>query len=96
VRHAQVVPMDDRTSTSTATSTQSVRRTACSPRCSRRTSCNNKLGLDPLSLNWRRCIDINDRAAASRRAGRQGKRLPRQTGFDITAAPGVMATPRSP
>ncbi len=54
----------------------------------------NKLGLDPHNITWRRVLDVNDRALRSIVIG-LGTRLdgvPRQTGFDITAASEVMAT----
>ena len=53
----------------------------------------NPLGLDPLSISWRRCIDINDRALRDIVIGLGGKAngYTRQTGFDITAASEVMA-----
>ena len=53
----------------------------------------NKLNLDSLSISWRRCIDINDRALRDVAIGLGGKAngYPRQTGFDITAASEVMA-----
>jgi formate--tetrahydrofolate ligase len=53
----------------------------------------NKLGVDPLSISWRRCIDINDRALRDIAVGLGGKAngYTRQTGFDITAASEVMA-----
>ncbi len=53
----------------------------------------NKLGIDPLTVSWRRCLDINDRALRDVVVGLGGKAngYPRQTGFDITAASEVMA-----
>jgi formyltetrahydrofolate synthetase len=53
----------------------------------------NKLGIDPLSVSWRRCIDINDRALRQIVIGLGGRTngYPRETGFDITAASEVMA-----
>jgi formate--tetrahydrofolate ligase len=53
----------------------------------------NKLGIDPLSISWRRCVDINDRSLRDVVTGLGGRAngLPRQTGFDITAASEVMA-----
>jgi formate--tetrahydrofolate ligase len=53
----------------------------------------NKLGIDPLSVSWRRCIDINDRALRDIAVGLGGRAngYVRQTGFDITAASEVMA-----
>ncbi len=53
----------------------------------------NGLGLDPLSITWRRCTDMNDRSLRDVVTGLGGRvnGLPRQTGFDITAASEVMA-----
>src|SRR5437764_1891087 len=53
----------------------------------------NKLGIDPLSISWRRCVDINDRALRDIVIGLGGRANGhvRQTGFDITAASEVMA-----
>ena len=53
----------------------------------------NKLRIDPLSVSWRRCVDINDRALRDIALGLGGRAngYPRQSGFDITAASEVMA-----
>jgi formyltetrahydrofolate synthetase len=53
----------------------------------------NKLNIDALSISWRRCIDINDRALRDMVIGLGGRAngYTRQTGFDITAASEVMA-----
>src|SRR6059058_4189160 len=53
----------------------------------------NALGIDPLSVSWRRCLDINDRALRDIVIGLGGRANGhvRQTGFDITAASEVMA-----
>ncbi len=53
----------------------------------------NKLGLDPQSISWRRVLDVNDRSLRSIVTGLGGRAdgIPRQTGFDITAASEVMA-----
>ena len=53
----------------------------------------NKLSIDALSISWRRCIDINDRALRDMVIGLGGRAngYTRQTGFDITAASEVMA-----
>jgi len=54
----------------------------------------NELGLDPHNITWRRVLDVNDRALRSIVIG-LGSHLdgvPRQSGFDITAASEVMAT----
>jgi formyltetrahydrofolate synthetase len=53
----------------------------------------NELGIDPLSISWRRCVDINDRGLRDVVIGLGGRAngYVRQTGFDITAASEVMA-----
>jgi formate--tetrahydrofolate ligase len=53
----------------------------------------NVLGIDPLTVSWRRCMDINDRALRSIVVGLGGRTngYVRETGFDITAASEVMA-----
>jgi formate--tetrahydrofolate ligase len=54
----------------------------------------NPFGLDPHQITWRRSIDVNDRSLRNIVSG-LGTRLdgiPRETGFDITAASEVMAT----
>ena len=52
----------------------------------------NDLDLDPHSISWRRVLDVNDRALRNTVVG-LGTRIdgvPRQSGFDITAASEVM------
>jgi formyltetrahydrofolate synthetase len=53
----------------------------------------NVLNIDPLSVSWRRCMDINDRSLRDIVVGLGGRAngFTRQTGFDITAASEVMA-----
>jgi formyltetrahydrofolate synthetase len=53
----------------------------------------NPLGIDPLTISWRRCVDMNDRALRDIAVGLGGRAngYVRQTGFDITAASEVMA-----
>jgi formate--tetrahydrofolate ligase len=53
----------------------------------------NTLGIDPLSITWKRCLDMNDRALRRIVLGLGGRLngSPRETGFDITAASEVMA-----
>ncbi len=53
----------------------------------------NALGIDPLSISWRRCVDMNDRALRQIAVGLGGRAngYVRETGFDITAASEVMA-----
>ena len=52
----------------------------------------NELGIDPRNIAWRRVLDVNDRALRNIVVG-LGARMdgvPRQAGFDITAASEVM------
>lgn len=54
----------------------------------------NKLGIDPQQIQWRRVLDINDRSLRNIVQGLGSKQdgVPRQSGFDITAASEVMTT----
>jgi formate--tetrahydrofolate ligase len=54
----------------------------------------NSLGIDPHSITWRRVLDVNDRALRHVVTGLGGRMdgVPREAGFDITAASEVMAT----
>jgi formate--tetrahydrofolate ligase len=49
--------------------------------------------LDPMQIGWRRVVDVNDRNLRDIVTGLGGRLngIPRQTGFDITAASEVMA-----
>jgi formate--tetrahydrofolate ligase len=53
----------------------------------------NPLGIDIHNITWRRVLDVNDRALRNIIVGLGGRGdgVPRQTGFDITAASEVMA-----
>jgi formate--tetrahydrofolate ligase len=53
----------------------------------------NTLGLDEHNITWRRVLDVNDRALRNIviGLGSRADGIPRQTGFDITAASEVMA-----
>src|SRR5712691_8080859 len=53
----------------------------------------NALGIDPLTVSWRRCVDMNDRALRGVVVGLGGRAngYVRESGFDITAASEVMA-----
>ena len=53
----------------------------------------NRLGIDPRRVTWRRCLDVNDRQLRQIVSGMGGKAngMPREDGFDITAASEVMA-----
>jgi formate--tetrahydrofolate ligase len=53
----------------------------------------NALDLDPRAITWRRVVDVNDRALRNviTGLGARDDGVPRETGFDITAASEVMA-----
>ncbi len=53
----------------------------------------NEIGLDASSITWRRALDVNDRALRNivLGLGTREDGVPRQGGFDITAASEVMA-----
>ena len=53
----------------------------------------NRLNIDPMTISWRRVVDISDRALRDIVVGLGGNQngYPRQTGFDITVASEVMA-----
>ncbi|WP_334114008.1 formate--tetrahydrofolate ligase [Paucihalobacter sp.] len=53
----------------------------------------NSLGLDARTISWKRVIDMNDRALRRIIVGLGGTTsgVPRETGFDITAASEIMA-----
>ena len=54
----------------------------------------NNLGIDPRTVLWKRVMDMNDRSLRKTIVGLGGtlSGIPRETGFDITAASEVMAT----
>jgi len=53
----------------------------------------NALGIDPFSITWKRVLDVNDRSLRGIVSGLGTRQdgIPRETGFDITAASEVMA-----
>jgi len=53
----------------------------------------NPLGLDPRQITWRRAMDMNERALRTIIVGLGGRPhgVPREAGFDITAASEIMA-----
>ena len=53
----------------------------------------NGLGLDPRTISWKRVMDMNDRSLRKIVVGLGGTTsgIPRETGFDITAASEIMA-----
>lgn len=54
----------------------------------------NQIGIDPRRISWRRTMDMNDRALRNTIVGLGGPQqgVPRETGFDITAASEIMAS----
>lgn len=54
----------------------------------------NKLNIDPRTITWHRCLDVNDRQLRNIVSGLGGTTngIPRSDGFVITAASQVMAT----
>ncbi len=54
---------------------------------------NSSLGLDPRTVTWKRVMDMNDRSLRHIIVGLGGTTsgIPRETGFDITAASEIMA-----
>jgi formate--tetrahydrofolate ligase len=53
----------------------------------------NEFGLDPRAVTWKRVLDVNDRSLRNIVSGLGTREdgIPRETGFDITAASEVMA-----
>jgi formate--tetrahydrofolate ligase len=53
----------------------------------------NSVGLDPRTITWKRVMDMNDRSLRNIviGLGGTGSGVPRETGFDITAASEIMA-----
>lgn len=53
----------------------------------------NELGIDPRRIVWKRCVDLNDRALRRIVCGLGGEMdgVPREDGFNITAASEIMA-----
>lgn len=53
----------------------------------------NSLNLDPRTISWKRVLDMNDRSLRNVIVGLGGTAsgIPRETGFDITAASEIMA-----
>ena len=51
------------------------------------------LGIDPRTILWKRCMDMNDRGLRNTIVGLGGKSggIPRESGFNITAASEIMA-----
>lgn len=54
---------------------------------------NRNLNIDPRTVTWKRCMDMNDRSLRNVIVALGGKAggIPRESGFDITAASEIMA-----
>ena len=90
---ARSSPRTRSTSSSPATSTRSPPRTTCWPRRSTTSIHFRDFDLDPTKVLWKRVLDMNDRALRHIVIGLGGRAqgIPRESGFDITAASEVMA-----
>ena len=90
---AQVVPMEDFNLHLTGDShAVTAAHNLCSAFLDNAIFHDDPLNIDPRSITWRRVLDVNDRALREIVIGLgDGNGVPRQTGFDITAASEVMA-----
>ncbi|HUG16485.1 MAG TPA: formate--tetrahydrofolate ligase, partial [Thermomicrobiales bacterium] len=90
---AQVVPMDDLNLHLTGDShAVTAAHNLCAAFLDNSLFQGNPLDIDPTAVTWRRVLDINDRALRSLVLGLgDGNGVPRESGFDITAASEVMA-----
>ncbi len=92
--YAQVIPMEDFNLHLTGdTHAVTAAHNLCAAFLDASIMHGNPLALDPLAVSWRRVLDINDRALRDIIVGLGGKEngVPRESGFDITAASEVMA-----
>jgi formate--tetrahydrofolate ligase len=90
---AQVVPMEDFNLHLTGDShAVTAAHNLCSAFLDNAIFHDDPLNIDPRSITWRRVLDVNDRTLREIVSGLgDGNGVPRQTGFDITAASEVMA-----
>jgi len=92
--HSQVVPMEDFNLHSTGdTHAVGMANNLLAAWVDTYLLMRNEVGLDPHSVTWKRCLDVNDRALRECVIGLGGKKngVPRETGFNITSASEVMA-----
>lgn len=91
--YAQVVPMEELNLHLTGDShAVTAAHNLCSAFLDNSLYQGNPLDIDQESITWRRVLDVNDRALRDIVVGLgDGNGVPRQTGFDITAASEVMA-----
>ncbi|GAB4266398.1 MAG: formate--tetrahydrofolate ligase [Deferrisomatales bacterium] len=92
--YSQVVPMEDLNLHFTGDiHAVSIAHNLCSAALETSLMHGNPLNVDPLTIQWRRVVDLNDRALRHIVVGLGGKLngIPRETGFDIAVASEVMA-----
>ena len=91
--HAQIVPMEDFNLHLTGDShAVTAAHNLCSAFLDNSLYHRNPLDIDMQSITWRRVLDVNDRALRQIVLGLgDGNGVPRESGFDITAASEVMA-----
>lgn len=91
--HAQVIPMEDLNLHLTGDShAVTAAHNLCAAFLDNSLFHGNPLHIDPLTIRWRRVLDVNDRSLRNIVLGLGvGNGIPRESGFDITAASEVMA-----
>ncbi len=92
--YSQVVPMEDLNLHFTGDiHAVSIAHNLCSAALDSTLVHGNPLNLDPLTIQWRRVVDVNDRALRNIVVGLGGKLngVPRESGYDIAVASEVMA-----
>ncbi len=92
--YSQVVPMEDLNLHFTGDiHAVSIAHNLCSAALDSTLVHGNPLNLDPLTIQWRRVVDVNDRALRNIVVGLGGRLngVPRESGYDIAVASEVMA-----
>jgi formyltetrahydrofolate synthetase len=92
--YSQVVPMEDLNLHFTGDiHAVSIAHNLCSAALDTSLMQGNPLNIDPLTIQWNRVVDLNDRCLREIVVGLGGKLngIPRQSGFDIAVASEVMA-----
>jgi formate--tetrahydrofolate ligase len=92
--YSQIVPMEDLNLHFTGDiHAVSITHNLCSAALDTSLMQGNPLNIDPSTIQWRRVVDLNDRAMRNIINGLGGKLngIPRETGFDIAVASEVMA-----
>jgi formate--tetrahydrofolate ligase len=91
--HAQIIPMEDLNLHFTGDAhAVTAAHNLCAAFLDNSLHHDNPLDIDVNNISWRRVLDVNDRSLRNMVAGLgTGNGIPRETGFDITAASEVMA-----